>query len=116
MNMHAVEIIITKRDGHELSDEQIRWIIDAYTTGAVPDEQMSSLLMAVLWRGLNSRELATWTQAMIDSGKRIDLSIVSRPLVDKHSTGGVGDKISLPLCPLVAACGAAVPQIGRAHV
>ena len=109
--MHAVEIIITKRDGHELSDEQIRWIIDAYTTGAVPDEQMSSLLMAVLWRGLNSRELATWTQAMIDSGKRIDLSMVSRPLVDKHSTGGVGDKISLPLCPLVAACGAAVPQL-----
>ena len=99
MNMHAVEIIITKRDGHELSDEQIRWIIDAYTTGAVPDEQMSSLLMAVLWRGLNSRELATWTQAMIDSGKRIDLSVVSRPLVDKHSTGGVGDK-----------------KIGRAHV
>lgn len=109
--MHAVEIIITKRDGHELSDEQIRWIIDAYTTGVVPDEQMSSLLMAILWRGLNARELATWTQAMIDSGKRIDLSMVSRPLVDKHSTGGVGDKISLPLCPLVAACGAAVPQL-----
>lgn len=109
--MHAVEIIITKRDGHELSDEQIRWIIDAYTNGVVPDEQMSSLLMAILWRGLNARELATWTQAMIDSGKRIDLSMVSRPLVDKHSTGGVGDKISLPLCPLVAACGAAVPQL-----
>lgn len=109
--MHAVEIIITKRDGHELSDEQIRWIIDSYTKGTVPDEQVSSLLMAILWRGMSDRELATWTQAMIDSGERIDLSSVSRPLVDKHSTGGVGDKISLPLCPLVAACGAAVPQL-----
>ncbi len=109
--MHAVEIIIAKRDGHELSDEQIRWIIDSYTKGTVPDEQIASLLMAILWRGLNDRELATWTQAMIDSGERIDLSSVTRPLVDKHSTGGVGDKISLPLCPLVAACGGAVPQL-----
>ena len=109
--MHAVEIIIAKRDGHELSDEQIRWIIDSYTKGSVPDEQIASLLMAILWRGLNDRELATWTQAMIDSGERIDLSSVTRPLVDKHSTGGVGDKISLPLCPLVAACGGAVPQL-----
>ena len=107
--MHAVEIIITKRDGHELSDEQIKWIIDAYTRGIVPDEQIASLLMAIVWRGMTGRELATWTQAMIDSGQRIDLSSVSRPLVDKHSTGGVGDKISLPLCPLVAACGGAVP-------
>ncbi len=109
--MHAVEIIIAKRDGHELSDEQIRWIIDSYTKGTVPDEQIASLLMAILWRGMNDRELATWTQAMIDSGERIDLSSVTRPLVDKHSTGGVGDKISLPLCPLVAACGGAVPQL-----
>lgn len=109
--MHAVEIIITKRDGHELSDEQIKWIIDAYTRGIVPDEQIASLLMAIVWRGMTGRELATWTQAMIDSGQRIDLSSVSRPLVDKHSTGGVGDKISLPLCPLVAACAAAVPQL-----
>ncbi len=109
--MHAIDVIITKRDGHELSDEQIRWVIDAYTTGAIPDEQMSSLLMAIFWRGMNDRELATWTQAMIDSGERIDLSQVTRPTVDKHSTGGVGDKISLPLCPLVAACGAAVPQL-----
>ena len=109
--MHAVEIIIAKRDGHELSDEQIRWIIDAYTKGTVPDEQISSLLMAIFWRGMTDRELATWTQAMIDSGERIDLSSVPHPTVDKHSTGGVGDKISLPLCPLVAACGAAVPQL-----
>ena len=96
--MHAVEIIIAKRDGHELSDEQIRWIIDAYTKGSVPDEQISSLLMAIFWRGMTNRELATWTQAMIDSGERIDLSSVPHPTVDKHSTGGVGDKISLPLC------------------
>ncbi|MEY4322335.1 MAG: hypothetical protein RL410_116 [Actinomycetota bacterium] len=109
--MHMVDCIIAKRDGHELSDEQLKFVIDSYTQGTIPDEQMSSLLMAIFWRGMSDRELATWTQAMIDSGERIDLSSVSRPLVDKHSTGGVGDKISLPLCPLVAACGGAVPQL-----
>jgi thymidine phosphorylase len=111
ITMHMVECIIAKRDGSELSDDQIKFVIDAYTKGTIPDEQMSSLLMAIFWRGMTARELATWTQAMIDSGERIDLSSVSRPLVDKHSTGGVGDKISLPLCPLVAACGGAVPQL-----
>jgi thymidine phosphorylase len=107
----AVEIIIAKRDGGVLSDAQIDWVIDAYTRGAVADEQMSALAMAVLLRGLTPPELARWTAAMIASGERLDLSAVSRPTADKHSTGGVGDKITLPLAPLVAACGAAVPQL-----
>jgi thymidine phosphorylase len=107
----AVDVIRAKRDGRELADEEIRWFIDAYTRGDVADEQASALLMAIVFRGLSSRELATWTDAMIRSGVRLDLSGVGRPTVDKHSTGGVGDKISLPLCPLVAACGAAMPQL-----
>lgn len=109
--MHAVDVIITKRDGRDLSDEQIKWVIPAYTRGEIAEEQMSSLLMAVFLNGMTGRELATWTQAMIDTGTPIDLTGLHRPTVDKHSTGGVGDKISLPLCPLVAACGAAVPQL-----
>jgi thymidine phosphorylase len=108
--MNAVDLILAKRDGGRLEDEQIDWFIDAYTTGKVPDEQASALLMAILFRGLDPHELARWTQAMIGSGTRADLSGVGRPTVDKHSTGGVGDKISLVLTPLVAACGAAVPQ------
>ncbi len=111
MTPSAVDVIRAKRDGEELSDEWIRWFLDAYTRGAVADEQASALLMAVFFRGLSTRELATWTDAMIRSGERLDLSSVPFPTVDKHSTGGVGDKISLPLCPLVAACGAAVPQL-----
>jgi thymidine phosphorylase len=111
VSISAVEVIVTKRDGAELSDEQIRWFLDAYTRGAVADEQASALLMAILFRGLAPRELATWTDAMIRSGTRLDLSSVPFPTVDKHSTGGVGDKISLPLCPLVACLGAAVPQL-----
>ena len=106
-----LDVLRTKRDGGELSDEQIRWFIAGYTDGTVADEQASALLMAVFFRGMSGRELATWTAAMIDSGVRMDLSGVGRPTVDKHSTGGVGDKISLPLSPLVAACGAAVPQL-----
>ncbi len=106
-----LDVIRTKRDGGELSDSQIKWFIDSYTQGAVADEQASALLMAILFVGMTSGELACWTAAMIDSGKRVDLTTVGRPTVDKHSTGGVGDKISLPLVPLVAACGAAVPQI-----
>ncbi|HVU92677.1 MAG TPA: thymidine phosphorylase, partial [Jatrophihabitans sp.] len=94
-----------------LSEAQIDWVIDAYTRGAVAEEQMAALAMAVLIRGLTRPELARWTQAMINSGERLDLSSVPRPTVDKHSTGGVGDKITLPLAPLVAACGAAVPQL-----
>jgi thymidine phosphorylase len=109
--MNAVDVIRTKRDGAELSDEQIRWFLRAYTGGEVADEQASALLMAIVWRGLSARELTTWTAAMIDSGERMDLSSIARPTVDKHSTGGVGDKVSLVLAPLVAACGAAVPQL-----
>ena len=112
MSHSAVEVIVAKRDGaRELSDDEIRWFLDAYTRGAVADEQASALLMAIVFRGLSPRELATWTDAMIRSGARLDLSSVPFPTVDKHSTGGVGDKISLSLCPLVAACGAAVPQL-----
>jgi thymidine phosphorylase len=107
----AVDLIRTKRDGGRLSDDHIRWFIDAYTAGSVPDEQASALLMAILFRGMEPDELATWTAAMLASGVRLDLSDVGRPTVDKHSTGGVGDKVSLVLCPLVAACGAAVPQL-----
>ena len=107
----AVDVIRTKRDGGALSDAQIDWVIDAYTGGAVAEEQMSALLMAVLLRGLSEAELARWTGAMIASGERLDLSGVDRPTVDKHSTGGVGDKITLPLAPLVAAHGVAVPQL-----
>jgi thymidine phosphorylase len=107
----AVDIILTKRDGGHLTDEQIRWFIDGYTNETVSDEQASALLMAIFFRGLDGDELASWTAAKIDSGDRLDLSGVGRPTVDKHSTGGVGDKVSLVLCPLVAACGAAVPQL-----
>jgi thymidine phosphorylase len=109
--MDAIDVLRTKRDGGQLSPEQIRWIIGAYTKGAVPDEQMSALLMAVFFRGLSPDELTVWTQAMIDSGERKDLSSLGQPTADKHSTGGVGDKITLPLAPLVAACGVAVPQL-----
>ncbi|MGW4941334.1 thymidine phosphorylase [Actinoplanes sp. NPDC004185] len=107
----AVDVIRTKRDGGVLSDAAIDWVVDAYTRGVVADEQMSALAMAILLRGMNPAEIARWTAAMIASGERLDLSAVSRPTVDKHSTGGVGDKITLPLTPLVAACGAAVPQL-----
>jgi thymidine phosphorylase len=112
VNQHdAVEVIITKRDKGELSDSQIDWVVDAYTRGEVADEQMSSLAMAILLNGMNRREIARWTAAMIASGERMDFSTLSRPTADKHSTGGVGDKITLPLAPLVAACGVAVPQL-----
>ncbi|BBH64795.1 thymidine phosphorylase [Actinoplanes sp. OR16] len=107
----AVDVIRAKRDGHELSDAQIDWVVDAYTKGVVADEQMSALAMAILLRGMTPREIARWTAAMIASGERLDLSSVTRPTADKHSTGGVGDKITLPLTPLVAACGVAVPQL-----
>lgn len=112
MSVHsAVSVITAKRDGGELSDAQIDWVVDAFTRGEVADEQMSALAMAILWRGMTRRETARWTAAMIDSGKRLDFGDLVRPTVDKHSTGGVGDKITLPLSPLVAACGAAVPQL-----
>ena len=107
----AVEIISAKRDKQELSNEQIDWTIDAYTRGVIADEQMSALLMAILLNGMNNREISKWTEAMIASGEKMNWSMLDRPTVDKHSTGGVGDKITLPLAPLVAACGAAVPQL-----
>jgi thymidine phosphorylase len=109
--MHAVEIIITKRDGRQLTAAQIDWVVDGYTRGVVADEQMAALAMAILLNGMDAGEIARWTQAMIDSGEVLSFGDVGRPLVDKHSTGGVGDKITLPLAPLVAACGAAVPQL-----
>jgi thymidine phosphorylase len=107
----AVSLIRAKRDGHQLPDEDIRWLFEAYAKGEVADEQMSALLMAIYFQGLDPRELRTWTAAMIASGDRLDLSAIQRPTVDKHSTGGVGDKVSLILAPLVAACGVAVPQL-----
>ena len=107
----AVEIISAKRDKFELSNEQIDWTIGAYTRGVIADEQMSALLMAILLNGMNNREISRWTKAMIASGEKMNWSMLDRPTVDKHSTGGVGDKITLPLAPLVAACGAAVPQL-----
>ena len=111
MAFAAVDVIRTKRDGGALTDEQIDWVVDAYTRGEVADEQMSALAMAILLRGMTPGEIARWTQAMIASGERLDLSSVPRPTVDKHSPGGVGDKITLPLTPLVASLGAAVPQL-----
>ncbi|TCO33619.1 thymidine phosphorylase [Kribbella steppae] len=111
MSFDAVDVIRTKRDSGELSDGQIDWVIDAYTHGQVADEQMSALAMAILLNGMNRREIARWTAAMIASGERMDFARLSRPTADKHSTGGVGDKITLPLAPVVAACGVAVPQL-----
>ncbi len=111
VSFNAVDIIRTKRDRSALSDGQIYWMIAGYTAGTVAEEQMSALLMAIFLNGMTSTETATWTAGMIDSGVRLDLSGIGRPVVDKHSTGGVGDKISLILGPLVAACGAAVPQL-----
>ncbi|MEU6892758.1 thymidine phosphorylase [Streptomyces sp. NPDC046557] len=109
--MDVISVIRTKRDRGELSPEQIDWVIDAYTRGVVADEQMSALAMAILLNGMNRAEIARWTAAMIASGERMNFDSLSRPTADKHSTGGVGDKITLPLAPLVAACGAAVPQL-----
>jgi thymidine phosphorylase len=110
-SFHAVDIIATKRDRGQLSDGQIDWVVDAYTRGHVAEEQMSALAMAILLNGMSRREVGRWTTAMIASGERMDFSSLSRRTVDKHSTGGVGDKITLPLAPLVAACGVAVPQL-----
>ena len=109
--MSFQDLIYTKRDGGVLNEDQIRWFIEKFTKNEIPNEQAGSFLMAVFFRGLNKEELNIWTDAMIKSGEKLDLSTVGKPTVDKHSTGGVGDKISLPLCPLVASFGAAVPQL-----
>jgi thymidine phosphorylase len=111
----APTVIRTKRDGGVLSDAAIDWVIDAYTHGRVADEQMSALLMAIFLRGMTGAEIARWTAAMVASGERLDFTDLRRDgkplaLVDKHSTGGVGDKITIPLVPVVMACGGAVPQ------
>ncbi|CAA9218599.1 MAG: Pyrimidine-nucleoside phosphorylase [uncultured Arthrobacter sp.] len=107
----AVDIIRIKRDRGTLTPEQIDWTIDAYTRGAVADEQMAALNMAILLNGMDRAEISRWTAAMIASGERLDFSSLGRPTSDKHSTGGVGDKITLPLAPLVAVFGVAVPQL-----
>ncbi|MGH3341288.1 MAG: thymidine phosphorylase [Carbonactinosporaceae bacterium] len=109
--MNAVDVISAKRAGDELSDEQIDWVVDGYVRGVVAEEQMAALAMAIVLRGMTVRELARWTGAMVASGERMDFSTLRRPTTDKHSTGGVGDKITLPLTPAVVACGAAVPQL-----
>lgn len=106
----APTVIRTKRDGGRLSDAAIDWVVKAYTDGRVADEQMSALLMAIVWRGMDRGEIARWTAAMLASGARLDFTDLPLATVDKHSTGGVGDKITLPLVPVVAACGGAVPQ------
>ncbi|MGI5233171.1 thymidine phosphorylase [Actinoallomurus sp. CA-142502] len=111
MSFDAVDVIRTKRDGGSLSPEQIDWAVAAYTRGEIAEEQMAALAMAILLRGMTRAEVARWTEAMIRSGERMDWSRLDRPTTDKHSTGGVGDKITLPLAPTVAACGAAVPQL-----
>ncbi|MBA3618406.1 MAG: thymidine phosphorylase [Acidothermales bacterium] len=109
--MDAIEVIRAKRDGAELSAAQIDWVIGGYVRGDVAEEQMAALAMAILLNGMTPQELSDWTDAMIRSGERLDFSGLGRPTADKHSTGGVGDKVTLPLAPLVAACGAAVPQL-----
>ncbi|MFC2472643.1 MAG: thymidine phosphorylase, partial [Actinomyces sp.] len=107
----AVDVIAAKRDGAALTDAQIDWVVDAYTRGAVAEEQMSALAMAIYLRGMSRAEIARWTGAMIASGECMDFSGLGRPTADKHSTGGVGDKITLPLAPLVAVFGVSVPQL-----
>lgn len=110
--MRALDVIVAKRDGHRLSDDQIDWFVSTYAgTDTIADEQAAALIMAIFLNGLDDDEIARWTGAMIDSGDRLDLSAIDRPTVDKHSTGGVGDKLSLIVVPLLAACGAAVPQL-----
>ena len=112
--LDAVDVIRTKRDGAALTGDQIEWVIGAYTRGEVADEQMAALAMAILLNGMDRQEISRWTDAMIASGIRLSFppeALRGRPTTDKHSTGGVGDKITLPLAPLVAACGAAVPQL-----
>ncbi len=106
-----VDLIRRKRDGGTWSADEATWIIEAYTAGWIADEQMSALAMAVFFRGMSAEELDPWTAAMVAGGVRLDYSDLGLPTVDKHSTGGVGDKITLVLTPLVAACGVAVPQL-----
>jgi pyrimidine-nucleoside phosphorylase len=109
--VNAVELIQKKRDHRVLDDEEIAWLIRSYTSGAVPDYQMAAMAMAIFLNGLEPAELVEWTRAMLHSGDVLDFSAITMPKVDKHSTGGVGDKISIPLAPMVAACGVAIPMM-----
>lgn len=109
--MNVVDLIETKRDGGKLTTDEIDWLIRSYTKGTVTDYQMASMAMAVFIRGLDAEELAAWTSAMMFSGEILDFSHIAAPKVDKHSTGGVGDKVSIPLVPMVAACGVVIPMI-----
>src|SRR5512145_1312955 len=111
MAFSAVELIEAKRDRRELTPEAIEWLITAYTEGVVTDYQMAAMAMAIFFNGLDGEELAVWTEAMLHSGEVMDFSDIPASKVDKHSTGGVGDKISIPLAPLVASVGVAVPMI-----
>src|SRR6266436_9107261 len=109
--MQAVELIRKKRDGHILSTGEINWLVDQYTREQVPDYQMSAWLMAVYWRGMDARETSDLTLAMAHSGEELHVRDIISPVVDKHSTGGVGDKVTLAVAPLVAACGVAVGKM-----
>jgi len=109
--MRMVDIITKKRDGHELSDKEIEFFVNGYVDGKIPDYQVSALLMAILFKGMSDREIVTLTDLMEHSGDVIDLSSIPGKKVDKHSTGGVGDKTSLALGPMVAACGAVVAKM-----
>jgi pyrimidine-nucleoside phosphorylase len=107
----ATDLIECKRDGGTLSPGEISWLIEGYTGGSVTDYQMAAMAMAVFIRGLDADELAAWTAAMLHSGDVLDFSDIDRPKLDKHSTGGVGDKVSIPLAPMVTACGIAIPMM-----
>lgn len=107
----TVDVIAAKRDKHELTDQQIDWFVGAYVRNVIAEEQMSAMAMAILLNGMNRREIVRWTKAYIDSGETMNWSALGQTTADKHSTGGVGDKITLPLAPLVAACGVSVPQL-----
>jgi pyrimidine-nucleoside phosphorylase len=109
--MSYFEMIAAKRDGGRLTDDEIQWLISEYSADRIPDYQMASMLMAVFKEGLDTDELAAWTEAMLHSGEVLDFSDIPEPKIDKHSTGGVGDKVSIPLAPLVASCGIAIPMI-----